>query len=138
MARLAQENLHHMKLRVLNNSVRLRLTRTEVNEAASSGIVSGSVVFPDGAVFNYVFESSPSSVTTCASFAGGELTIRMPQSDVRSGAESERVSIVAEQALENGQTLEILVEKDFACLAPREGEDETDMYPHPQAGQEVC
>jgi hypothetical protein len=35
--------------------------------------------------------------------------------------------------------LGILVEKDFACLAPREGEDESDMYPHPEAKQgESC
>jgi hypothetical protein len=127
-----------MKLRILNNSVRLRLTRSEVDEAAHDGIVRGSVSFPGGTRFRYVFESSPASVDSSASFVDGDLTVRMPQDDVTSWAESDRVSIVAGQLLDNGETLEILVEKDFACLAPREGEDESDMFPHPKAGQEDC
>jgi len=48
------------------------------------------------------------------------------------------VSIAASQILDEGDQLSILVEKDFACLAPREGEDETDMYPNPKAGEESC
>ncbi len=32
-------------------------------------------------------------------------------------------------------TLTLLLEKDFACLVEREGEDESDMFPHPHAGQ---
>ncbi len=38
--------------------------------------------------------------------------------------------------VDDGDSLKILVEKDFACLAPREGEDESDMYPHPLEGQD--
>ena len=41
---------------------------------------------------------------------------------------------VSELALEDGDSLKILVEKDFACLVAREGEDESDMFPHPAAG----
>ena len=47
-------------------------------------------------------------------------------------------AITAEQVLDDGGVLNILVEKDFACLAPREGEDESDMFPHPLEGQESC
>lgn len=61
------------------------------------------------------------------------LTVRVPPMDVNQWAESERVSIRSEQDLGNGELLHILIEKDFACLAPREGEDETDMYPNPNA-----
>ena len=43
-----------------------------------------------------------------------------------------------EQVLDDGAKLAILVEKDFACLAPREGEDESDMFPHPDAGSSAC
>jgi hypothetical protein len=51
-------------------------------------------------------------------------------------AASELVSIDGEQGLDDGSVLRILVEKDFACLAPRAGEDESDMFPHP--GSEPC
>jgi len=127
-----------MKLRVLNNSVRLRLTRTEVGEVSTSGIVRSVVNFPGGAAFRYSLESSPASVSSSASFSEGELSIRMPHSQVQSWADSDEVSIVAEQLLEDGQLLAILVEKDFACLAPREGEDESDMFPHPEADRKTC
>jgi hypothetical protein len=43
------------------------------------------------------------------------------------------VTLAHEQALPDG-SLRITLEKDFACLAPREGEDESDNFPHPQAG----
>ncbi|MDH4048894.1 MAG: hypothetical protein OEW68_11905 [Gammaproteobacteria bacterium] len=127
-----------MKLRILDNSLRLRLTRTEVEQAADNGIVKGVVNFTGGVTFRYSLESSPASVNTSASFSDGELSVRLPHSEVRSWADSEEVSIVAEQLLENGQVLAILVEKDFACLAPREGEDESDMFPHPEADRESC
>ncbi|GIT14245.1 MAG: hypothetical protein CM1200mP36_00010 [Gammaproteobacteria bacterium] len=43
--------------------------------------------------------------------------------------------IVGEQSLDDGGRLKILVEKDFVCLAPREGEeDEADMFPNPRRG----
>ena len=29
-------------------------------------------------------------------------------------------------------------EKDFVCLTGRDDEDESDMYPHPHAGEESC
>ncbi len=34
--------------------------------------------------------------------------------------------------------LKILVEKDFVCLTGRDDEDESDMYPHPEADSGVC
>ena len=46
---------------------------------------------------------------------------------------TEQVSMEGEQFLDDGGKLTILVEKDFTCLAPREGEDESDMFPNPQA-----
>ncbi len=127
-----------MKLRILNNSIRMRLSRPEVDQAAAAGIVRGVVQFPGGATFDYVLESSPASVDCSATFADGALTVRLPQADVQSWAESEAVSIVAEQWLDDGSKLGILVEKDFACLAPRDTEDDSDKFPHPQGGEENC
>ena len=40
--------------------------------------------------------------------------------------------------LDDGEKLSILIEKDFACLAPRAGEDEADMYPHPNVDSAEC
>ncbi len=120
-----------MKLRVLNNSIRLRLTKTEVELANTEGLVRGRARFSRVSVFEYVFESSPATVAPEAHVSNNVLTVRVPVVDVQKWAESEQVSICAEQLLDDGESLKILVEKDFACLAPRDGEDETDMFPHP-------
>ncbi|MDJ0941291.1 MAG: hypothetical protein QNJ00_16135 [Woeseiaceae bacterium] len=124
-----------MKLRIRDNSIRLRLMRAEVDLLRSSGIVTASTSFPGGRSLRYVVESSPASVKPAAFLSENTVTVRLPETIVLAWASSEQVSIGAEQHLDNGDRLKILVEKDFACLAPREGEDESDMYPHPAADE---
>lgn len=127
-----------MKLRIRDNSVRLRLTQSEVAALQNVGWVHARTAFPDGRELGYRVESSPASVRPEAFFAESILTVRLPESVVLAWASSSQVSITAEQQLDDGEVLGVLVEKDFACLAPREGEDESDMYPHPQAAGEQC
>ncbi len=127
-----------MKLRVLDNSIRLRLTRTEVDLVRTDGLVRGRVPLAGGNNFDYVLESSPATVKPEAHISNNVLTVRVPEAEILSWSGSDDVSIAATQDLADGVELKILVEKDFACLAPREGEDETDMYPHPMAGKESC
>lgn len=127
-----------MKLRVRDNSIRLRLTQSEVELARTDGLVRGRVPLAGGNNFDYVLESSPATVKPEAHISNNVLTVRIPESEIQSWSGSEAVSIAATQNLGDGSELEILVEKDFACLTPREGEDESDMYPHPLAGKESC
>lgn len=122
-----------MKLRIRDNSVRVRLTRGEVNTLRDTGLVSSRTGFPGGREFQYVVESSPASVKPGAFLSEGVVTVRLPETTVIAWAGSEQVSIEGELLLDEGDKLAILVEKDFACLAPREGEDESDMFPHPNA-----
>ena len=127
-----------MKLRIRDNSIRLRLTRTEVEAVRNDGLVRGHVQFAGSNAFDYVLESSPATVRPEAHVSNNVLTVRVPQLDIRQWAESENVSIESEQNLDDGGHLKILVEKDFACLAPRAGEDESDMFPNPDSGNESC
>lgn len=127
-----------MKLRIRDNSIRLRLTRTEVDVVRERGILRASLAFPSGQSLEYVLESSPASVAPTAEFEGGRVLIRLPESAVLEWAGSEQVGIVGEQPVDNEVTLKILVEKDFACLSPREDEDEADMFEHPEAGTRNC
>lgn len=122
-----------MKLRIRDNSVRLRLTRGEVDVLRDVGLVAGHTGFPGGREFQYAVASSAASVSAGASFLDNAVTVQLPQSTVVAWANSEQVSIVGEQLLDDGELLTILVEKDFACLAPREGEDDSDAFAHPEA-----
>jgi len=124
-----------VKLRVRDSSIRLRLTRSEVELVRADGLVRGRVPFDGRNSFDYVLESSPATVKPEAHISNNVLTVRIPEAEILSWANSEEVSISASQILDGGDQLSILVEKDFVCLTPREGEDETDMYPHPEAGK---
>ena len=104
----------------------------------TDGLVRGRVPFDGRNSFDYVLESSPATVKPEAHISNNVLTVRIPEAEILSWANSDEVSISASQILDGGDQLSILVEKDFACLAPREGEDETDMYPHPEAGKQDC
>jgi Family of unknown function (DUF7009) len=125
-----------VKLRIRDNSIRLRLTRVEVDTVSSTGIVKARVSVPGGDGLDYVLECSAIAERPSASLSGGALTVTLPESELMQWAKSEQVSIEADEDLGHGDSLKILVEKDFACLAPREGEDEMDMYPHPLEGQD--
>jgi len=108
-----------------------------VDTLRDSGLVTARTGFPGGRDLTYIIESSPASVNPGAMLSDNTITVRLPETAVLAWANSEQVSIVGEQHLAEGDVLSILVEKDFACLAPREGEDETDMYPHPSAGTDA-
>ena len=125
-----------MKLRIRDNSIRLRLERSEVDTLRDTGLVTSRTGFPGGRDLAYVIESSPASVNPGALLSDNTVTVRLPETAVLAWANSEQVSVKGEQQLAEGDVLSILVEKDFACLAPRDGEDEADMYPHPNAGSD--
>lgn len=127
-----------MKLRLRDNSIRLRLSRGEVDTAVSTGLVKASVPFSAGVSFDYLLESSPACIKPVAHFSDHTLRICLPLATTKGWAESDEVSIDAEQLLDDGKVLRLLVEKDFVCLAPREGEDESDMFPHPLEGKQNC
>ena len=122
-----------MKLRIKDNSIRLRLTRTEVATLCEAGVVSSKTAFPGGGELGYRVESSPASVSPAAFLSAHVVTVRLPESAVQTWANTEQVSLPGEQVLDDGGTLKVLVEKDFACLTEREDEDESDMFPHPEA-----
>ncbi len=123
-----------MKLRIRDNSLRLRLTQTEVRTLRTDGRVMAETVFPGGEKLKYALECVEGIEGVGASMRDGAITIRVPAALALDWADSDTVSLHGDQATSDGQSLGLLVEKDFACLAPREGEDESDMYPHPQAG----
>ncbi len=68
--------------------------------------------------------------------ADGALTVMLSESEVKQRASTEQASIAADETLDDGDSLKILVEKVFACLTACDGEDESNMFPHPLEGQD--
>ncbi len=117
-----------MKLRIQNNSIRFRLTQTEVSDFGLAGSCSAIVQFPNGDDLTYqlIIANEMDS-----SFSDNQINISLPERSVKSWIQSDQVGIKGELPLENGDKLSILVEKDFKCLTAR-SEDESDMFPNPK------
>jgi Family of unknown function (DUF7009) len=121
-----------MKLRLLDDSVRLRLSQSEVNAADRQGIVEGRTRFPDGSIFTFALEALPGTGTRGAAIAANRLVVRLPAAEIAAWANDDAaVSLHGDLTLPEGGSLSLLVEKDFRCLTPREGEDQSDMFPNP-------
>lgn len=121
-----------MKLRIRGNSIRLRLTKGEVERLGVSGKVADAVAFGAGTpAFRYELCTGTDDGTTRARFEENCLIISIPASEAKKWINSEKVSIEEMQPIDGREFLRILVEKDFACLAEREGEDDTDAFPNP-------
>ena len=112
--------------------------RGEVDTLRENGLVTASTPFPGGHTFRYSVESSPASVNPAAFFSENAIIVRLPETTVLAWATSDQISLSGEQVLEDGEILTILVEKDFVCLTGRDDEDESDMYPHPEADTASC
>lgn len=125
-----------MKLRIKGDSLRMRLTQSEVQRLASGADVEDAIGFgsePNESLA-YCVRSSEVSSSLSAKFANTKLTISVPSSLAKEWAESERVALEAHNDIGNGRFLHLLIEKDFTCLTPRLGDDDKDTFPHPSAG----
>ena len=119
-----------MKLRIQGNSLRLRLSQSEVAQFSKTGFVEDSVQFAPGVSFAYTLESSSSIRAPQVAFQNGWLKFQLPSAIAMEWFTTDRVGISGEQPLESGKTLSILIEKDFQCLHGDVQRD-PDAYPNP-------
>jgi len=126
-----------MKLRIKGDSLRLRLTKGEVSQLAESGVVEDRVRFGAGAALVYRLRTDAAANDITASFAQGAVEVQLPDKSAKQWASSNEVTLAGNQPLGAADELRIVVEKDFACLAPRENEDESDNFENPTVGK-VC
>jgi hypothetical protein len=120
-----------MKLRIQGNSIRFRLTRSEVARFSEDGLVAETTDFGAGHRLTYRLRKEAGGVDVRAELADGVITVSAPARIVERWATSDEVGIAT-----RGDVLRIDIEKDFRCLTRRE-EDEADAYPHP-VEQAVC
>ena len=121
-----------MKLRIRGNTVRVRLTQTEVSALADHGYLEEITDFGHGQIL-VLSLIAPEASRPQATFVNGTIEIALPSDDVRDWADSDRVEIAGES-----ETLRILIEKDFKCLTPRDGDEDADTFPHPRERDAAC
>ncbi|NVM66737.1 hypothetical protein FHW88_005055 [Mucilaginibacter sp. SG538B] len=112
-----------MKIRIRGNSIRYRLSRSEVSRLAEEKFLTEEVDF-GSMQFNYSIRVTRAPLLT-ASFNGGTIEIAMPEAMIRELNDTDKVGFKA-----NHEKLFLLVEKDFVCIDQTD-EDQSDNYPHP-------
>lgn len=120
-----------MKIRIKDNSIRLRLTQTEVNLLSEKGKVEKETHFTPQNTLIYAIETSDVAEMK-ATFENGKITVYLPQKETQTWVNTEQVGLEYLSPISDQEYLKILVEKDFTCLVKREGEDDVDSYPHPK------
>ena len=119
-----------MKIRILDDTIRLRLDRTEVDRIGAAEPVRCSTHFPGGAVLHYGLRVDGDEPG--ATFADGDLQLSVPMMTAQQWADNDtEVSIQAALPLDSG-VLNILIEKDFECLEPRQGESQANRFVNPK------
>lgn len=117
-----------MKLRVRGDSLRLRLTRGEVEAFGRDGRVEEAVRFGAGVRLSYALERGDA---LSARLDGARVVVTVPADVAREWCDTDRVAIEGSQPVGDGASLRLLVEKDFACLKTRSGESDADAFPNP-------
>ena len=112
-----------MKLRILGNKLRFRLTQTEVSMLEQGTIVTEQTEFDDSKAFGYqLLVDEVTAIST--SFQNNIISVSIPRQLVSGWAQDERVGLYSD----NGN---VAIEKDYQCLHKRPGEDEIDNYRNP-------
>ncbi len=124
-----------MKLRMQSNSIRLRLKQGEVQKLVKTGCVEEKIAFGASSkdTFHYVLESSHAAVRPQAIFKNNGILVQVPVETVQNWASGDGVGIEATQSAGAQGKLQILIEKDFACLN-NNPEQNFDAFPNPLAG----
>jgi hypothetical protein len=115
-----------MKLRLRDDSVRLRLSRSEVAALVERGRVETTTRFGPEAALTYRVIVEGERVAASVDPQG--VTVTVPRSAVEAWAGSDELAVVGDHSWVGG-SVRILVEKDLACTKERPGEDESDTFP---------
>jgi len=114
-----------MKIRIRGNSVRFRLTQSEVKQLSDTGSVTSQTHFGER-IFTYQVQTQEGIDQLKASFQSATITLLLPKAWGQDWYTNPKVGFQNQDG-----ALQLLLEKDFTCLDNRM-EDESDNYPNPK------
>jgi hypothetical protein len=112
-----------MKLRIFENTIRVRMNQTDVAQFSRAGRIEGSLPFPNGRSLSWRVETGPAFGTT---FDGARIVIVLPEADAMRWATSDTSGVEGVSG-----DVRLLIEKDFQCLHGDPG-DQADTFPNPK------
>jgi hypothetical protein len=127
-----------MKLRIKGNSLRLRVSRTEIERLLRRERLEDTIQFAPqaDAKLTYALEQASSASLPTVRYTEGEITVVIPADLAETWCTTEMVGIAESVNLGAFGSLDLVIEKDFACL-DRSEEENQDTFANPHAGA-VC
>ena len=119
-----------MKIRIKGNSIRYRLTKTEVDNFGKLGFLEERTEFLNGPSFYYRLEKKSGIEDLEAGFSGNKMCIFIPEKIAKEWTTTDIIGVDTKMNIGEGKELFLLVEKDFVCL-DHTFEDQSDNYPNP-------
>ena len=119
-----------MKLRIKGNSIRLRLTKTEIVNFGEHWILEERTEFPNAVFLDYCLQAKTGIDKLEAEFTQNKITVLVPVTMVQQWTTTEIVGFENNMDFGDGKQLFLLIEKDFVCL-DETIEDQSDNYENP-------
>ena len=119
-----------MKIRIKGNSVRFRLTKSEVETLAKTGLVQETTNFPQN-TFTYALKVKKGINTLEAEYHNNQITVFFPENLQKEWVVNSVVGYNNDVDWSPKDGLYLLVEKDFTCM-DNTIEDQSDNYPNPK------
>jgi hypothetical protein len=120
-----------MKLRIKGNSLRIRLTKTEVSTLAETGYLQEQTHFGN-VTLTYALQAKEDAGTLSATMNNNTITMYVPAAFTKEWAKNDVVGLSGNMAVDNKNSLSLLLEKDFVCL-DETTEDQSDNYHNPNS-----
>ncbi|MEP7257521.1 MAG: hypothetical protein ABI687_04020 [Flavitalea sp.] len=118
-----------MKLRIKGNSIRIRLSKTEVQRLASGSALEDSVSFVRNR-FGYSVKPISNGDLLSASYEEGNITLYVPLTLLADWPTNTVTGFETNMPVEHSGHLHLLLEKDFKCI-DQTMEDQSDYYENP-------
>ena len=124
-----------MKLRIKGNSVRFRVSRSEVARLLAADPLVETIQFaPEaGARFTYALQREPLVKIPTVQYTENKVLVLLPADQADAWGGTDQVGIAEDISFGELGALALLIEKDFACL-DRSDEDNQDTFANPNAG----
>lgn len=123
-----------MKLRIKGNSLRYRVSRSELSRLMQTGRIEETIQFTqeNHAKLTYALESSLEQHAMSVRYGPQEVTVIISSEEARRWSAGDQVGLYLDCRAGEG-VLELMVEKDFACLDGKDADNE-DTFPNPNHG----
>jgi hypothetical protein len=124
-----------MKLRIQRNSLRLRVSPSEVARLLRHDCLEETIHFGPqaNAKLTYALKQEPMVSRPTVQYTENRIAVLIPTDQANAWGFTDQVEIAGDVSLGELGTLAVLIEKDFACL-DRSAEENQDTFANPNAG----